>query len=150
MSLGKLFKTNAKAEREGVFFDYGPNEDLVPKDGGEAPTMRFRLARAGGANLGYVKALERITRPFKKAIQTDNLSNDRAKALDRQAFIEACLLGWENITLENEVLGFSKENAEKLFTALPELYDDLRSQAGNFALYRDEQREADLGNSGGS
>jgi hypothetical protein len=147
MSLEKLFKTNKKMEREGILIDYGPNEDLP---GDPPPSIRFRVARSGGSNVAYSKVLERITKPWKRALQNGQVSNERAKEMDREAFIEACLLGWENVTLGGQVLEFSAANAKVLFETLPDMYDDLREQAGSSALFREETREADLGNSGTS
>ena len=147
MSLEKLFATNKKMEREGIFIDYGPNEDMP---GDPPPSTRFKVARSGGSNVAYGKVLERITKPWKRALQNGQVSNERAKEMDREAFIETCLLGWDNVTLGGKVLDFSKENATVLFTALPDLYDDLRDQASSSALFREETRDADLGNSGTS
>lgn len=149
MSLAKLFKTNPAMERDGILVDYGPNEELPLVDGAH-PQMRFKIARAGGANQAHNKAVERLIKPHKRTVQTGNLSNELAKSIDRAAWMETCLLGWENISLEGEVLDFSKENAERLFNALPDLYADLREQSNNMALFREEVLEADLGNSGRS
>ena len=149
MSLSKLFKTNSNMEREGILVDYGPNDDL-PEVDGKRPTMQFRVARAGGANQAHNKAVERLIKPHKRAVQTGNLSNELAKTIDRTAWMETCLLGWSNITLNGQVLDFSKENADALFAELPDLYADLREQSNNASLFRDEVLEADLGNSGRS
>jgi hypothetical protein len=75
MSLEKLFKTNKKMEREGILIDYGPNEDLP---GDPPPSIRFRVARSGGSNVAYSKVLERITKPWKRALQNGQVSNERA------------------------------------------------------------------------
>jgi len=47
-------------------------------------------------------------------------------------------------------MDFNKENVLKLFEDQPDLFADLREQAKNVALFRDEVRETDLGNSGKS
>lgn len=152
MSIYKLFKTSKKLEKDGVVIDYGPNEDIPPAKPGEPhPSMSFRLARAGGANQNFAKALEQATKPYKKMIQTGNLSNDIANKLYRDAFIAHVLLGWENVTNEaKELVAFGKDAAERLFTDLPDLFNDLKEQSQNIALYREEVLEEDLGNSGGS
>lgn len=151
MSLFKQFKTDNNLEKGGINVDYGPNADLPAAAGGEQPHIIFRVARSGGANVNYTKAMERLARPFKKAIQHGSLSNEQAKQMDRTAFLETCLLGWENVTgPDGAPLEFNRANAEMLFSSLPDLYDDLREQANNSSLYREELREADLGNSGRS
>lgn len=146
MSLSK-FKTNSRIEKEGVLVDYGPNEDLPDK-----PQMRFRVARSGGANVAHEKALEQLTKPLKKMIQTGNLSNTQAKDIQRKAFLQTCLLGWEGVSMpgSSEPLKFTKENAEALFKVVPDVLADLIETAANASAYREEQLEADLGNSGGS
>lgn len=150
-ALHKQFKTDPAIEKGGITLDYGPNDDLPKGEDGEHPTIQFKVARAGGANNEFVKALERSTKPYKKAIQTGTLSNEIAKKLDRDAFLDTCLLGWSNVTdKDGNLLEFSRQAADKLFTELPELYADVREMANNMALYREEVREADLGNSGRS
>lgn len=149
MSLEKLFKTNANLEVSGVVIDYGPNDDLPAGPEGKPP-IQFRIARAGGANQAHNKALTQLTKPHRRAIQLGQLTNDLAKNIDRQAWLDSCLLGWNNVTLGGEPLEFNRENAERLFTALPDLYADLREQSNNMALFREDVLEADLGNSGRS
>lgn len=148
MSLSK-FKTSKKIEKDGVLVDYGPNEDMP---GPPHPQMRFRVARSGGANVAHEKVLEQLTKPFKRLIQTGNLSNAQAKDIQREAFLRTCLLGWEGVSMPGsaEPLKFSKENAEALFKEVPDILADLIEAAGNASLYREELLEADLGNSGGS
>lgn len=151
MSLHKLFKTDKKRERDGVYIDYGPNEDLPEGEDGRRPTMRFKIARAGGSNNEYNKAIERLTRPHRRAIQTGNFGNDQAEALFREAFIAHVLLGWEGVTGEDKaIIPYSKKAAEKLFAEMPDLLAALREEASNASLFREELRETDLGNSGGS
>lgn len=148
MSLHKLFKNDVNLEKNGIWIDYGPNDDLA---GTPPPSQRFRVARSGGSNMAYNKALEHITKPFKRALQNGQVSNERAKLMDREAFLDTCLLGWENVTnADGQLIEFSKANAVALFDELPDLYDDIREQANNASLYREEVREADLGNSGTS
>lgn len=151
MNLHQMFKTDPALERDGIIVDYGPNEQLPTGEDGESPSIKFRIARAGGNNLAYAKALERLTKPHRRLIQSGQLSNDLAKTISRAAFLDTCLLGWENVTDEaGNVLPFSRENAERLFNELPDLYTDLSEQAANASLFREELREADLGNSGRS
>lgn len=143
MSLYKQFKTDANLERDGILIDYGPNSKDLP--------TRFRLARAGGQNKAYAKALEKATRPHKKSIQMGSLDNNIADRIFMEVFVDTVVLGWENVEDENgNDLEFTRENVLKLFTDLPDLYQDLREQAQNASLFREELLEEDLGNSGGS
>lgn len=151
MGLHKQFKTDQNMERDGIIIDYGPNDDLPKGEDGQHPPMRFRIARAGGANQAFNKTLERLTRPHRRAIQSGNMSMELSDKLYRQAFIESILIGWDNITTaDGQPLPYSPENADKLFTDLPDLYTDLREQSNNASLFREESLQEDLGNSGKS
>ena len=140
-NLYKQYRTDSNLETSGIFLNYGPNSHGDP--------MRIRIARAGGANKAFSKALERITRPHRRAIQTGTLSNDLADSLMKEAFAETVVLGWENIEgPEGEILDFTKENVIRVLDDLPDLYADLREQANNVALFREAILDDDLGNSG--
>ena len=67
MSLYKLFKTDEKLETDGVWLEYGQTEEGKP--------IRIKIARAGGRNVAFAKALEKATRPYRKAIQTGTLDD---------------------------------------------------------------------------
>jgi len=141
MSLYKQFKTDKKLETEGVILEYGLNSKKQP--------MRIRVARAGGANVAFSKALERATRPHRKALQSGTMDNKLADSIYKDVFAETVLLGWEGIEDENgEAMAFNKDNVVKLFTDLPDLFADVREQAQGIAIFREEVREDDLGNSG--
>ena len=141
--LYKLFKTNENLETDGIFIEYGYAANDKP--------IRIRIARAGGRNTAFAKALEKETRPHRKALQTGLLDNKTADALYRKVFAETVVKGWENVTdAQGNTLEFSPANALKLFNDLPELFDDLREQASMVSLFREEVLEDSLGNSGKS
>jgi len=143
MSLYKLFKTDESLETDGIWIEYGTNEKGEP--------IRIKIARAGGHNSAFSKALEKATRPYRKAIQTGMLDNKTADRLYKEVFAETVVLDWINVEgPDGEPREFNKDNALKLFEDLPDLFADLREQASNVALFREEVREADLGNSGKS
>lgn len=143
MSLYSMFKTDAGLETDGILIEYGEASNAQP--------VRFRIARSGGQNTVFTKALEKATRPYRKAIQNGMLDDKTADKLYKGVFAEHVLLGWENVEGEDgKPIQYSKENALKLFKDLPDLFLDLREQAGNVSLFRQEVREADLGNSGKS
>ena len=138
MSLYKLFKTNENLETDGIWLEYGQTADGKP--------IRIKIARAGGHNVAFSKALEKATRPYKKAIQTGMLDNKTA-----EVFAETVVLDWINVEgPDGQPMYFNNENVLKLFEDLPDLFVDLREQSANVALFRDEVRETDLGNSGKS
>ncbi len=143
MSLYSLFKTDESLETDGILIEYGEASNGEP--------IRFRIARAGGQNTVFTKALEKATRPYRKAIQTGMLDDKTADKLYKGVFAEHVVLGWENVEgPDGKPIEYSKENALTLFKDLPDLFLDLREQAGNVSLFRQEVMEADLGNSGKS
>lgn len=149
-NLRKMFGTSSTLEQSGVVIDYGPNEDLPPGPDGVRPSMQFRVARAGGANLNHKKSVTKQIAPHKRAVQIGALSVELAQKIDREAWLESCLLGWDNVTLDGEKLDFTRENADRLFAELPELYNALREESNNISLFREDELEADVGNSGPS
>lgn len=146
MSLYKQFKSDPALERAGVLIQYG----FVQTPEGEPDSSRpicFRIARAGGANVAYQRRVEAKVKPYRRQIQTETIDPKVAENLMMEVFCETILLGWENVQDANGVdLPFSKENAVKLFTDLPDLYKDLQEQANKAALFKAELLEADAGN----
>jgi hypothetical protein len=139
MSLYNQFETNKEAEIEGVEVQYGANADKT------VPT--FRISRMSKANKKYTKALERATRPHRRAIELETMNNDLAERLFMGVFVDTVLLGWSNVQdREGKNIAFNKENALKLFTDLPELYDDLQEKAKKASLFREEAIEEEAGN----
>lgn len=139
MSLYKTFKTDKGVEVSGVILDYGKNKAGLP--------VTIRIARAGGANTRYAKLVEAKTKPYRRQIQNDTLDPGVAEGLLREVYAEAVVLGWENVEDENgKPLPFNKENCIKVLNDLPDLYADIRDQAGKIAIFRSDILESDAGN----
>lgn len=139
MSLYKQFKTDTDLERSGVLVQYGLNSKKQP--------ISFRIARAGGANVAYNKRLDILTKPYHRQLQSGNTDPELMEQLVREAFIDKVLLGWEGVEDESgEPMAFNKANAEKLFADLPDLYKDLQELSMKSALFKEVQREEELGN----
>lgn len=138
MSMYKQFQTDPQVEISGIYVDYGE--------------FRVLLARTGGANTRYLKALDAETKPFRRAIQNELLDVDRIRVLAQRAFVNTCVLNWEvkrgdqwvqgiEASEGEELLEFTKENVFLTFKNLPDLAQDLENQAGKSALYRAEVLE---------
>lgn len=139
MSLYRQYKSDETLEKGGVLVQYGFTDDNRP--------IAFRIARAGGANASYAKRVEAKVKPYRRQIQTETIDPKVAEKLMMEVFVETVLLGWENVQDEaGKDLPFSKDNAIKLFTDLPDLYKDLQEQAGKASLYRAEILEVEAGN----
>lgn len=138
MSLYSLFKTNENLETEGIWIDYGTSG-------------RIKIARAGGQNTAYNKALQKAAKPYEAALKHKRMDTKTAEKISRQVFVEHVILGWEDICdEEGNELEFSVASVNKLLDDLPELYNDLVAQASDMALFREEVLENNLGNSGKS
>lgn len=128
------FKSDVERERSGIWLDYG--------DAGE-----FLVARAGGANKAYEKALNRISKPHRRAIEAEAIDNDKAFDLMKQAFAEAIVMDWRGVTDEQgNPIPFSKEKCLWLLRELDDLFHALREDAHKAALYRASLREEAAGN----
>lgn len=139
MSLYSQFKTDATIEKEGIFVEYGANSKGLP--------IRFRVARAGGANSNFKKSFEKHSLPFRHLMRANKLDEETSMRITRLVFIESVLLGWENVEDKaGEPLEFSAANANMLFTDLPGLLLDLSGHAADSELFLEELRKADAGN----
>lgn len=149
MSMYKTFKTDDSLEKTGIFLDYGE--------------FRVTIARAGGSNKRFAKVLEAKTKPYRRAIQTEMMDQERGATLLREVYAEAVVLNWEvrdgedkdgnpkwrvGIELPDGTIGaFTKENVLLTFNNLPDLFSDIQEQAGKAALFRASIQEAEAGNS---
>jgi len=128
------FATDGKAEQDGIILDYG--------DG-----MEIRIARAGGSNTKFEKLVQKKLRPYDRQRQLDILETAVLRPVMREVYAEAVVLGWSGVTTrEGEPLPFTKENAIKLFTDLPDLFDDIVVQSQKASLFRQNVLEAEAGN----
>jgi hypothetical protein len=144
MGLYKTFKTDDELEKKGVVLNYGD--------------AKIRIARAGGSNDRYQKTLEALTKPYRRAIQTETLDNDTSREILRQVYARAVILDWQTKGADGEfakgiegadgtLLEVNVENIVKTFKALPDLFTDVIAQANQVSLFRSGDLEADAGNS---
>lgn len=139
MSLYNTFKTDRNLETSGVWLNYGPNSK-----GGD---QRIKVARAGGANKSFQKALTTKMRPFRRQLETGTMDVAVADTLMLDVYAETVVLGWENIEdQDGNELPFSVENVKQLFADLPDLAADVRSQAQEIAIFRADIAEASAKN----
>lgn len=147
MGLRKLFKTDERLESGGVWLDYGET--------------RIKIARAGGANKKFAKVLDKKTKPYRRAIATGTMPNDKADDILCETYAESVVLDWqtkvsgewkpgidpEDAGLQaGDLLPVISDNVLLALKALPELYRDIQGQAQQIALFRAELDEAAAGN----
>lgn len=128
-----VFRTDKSLEKEGIVLDYGD--------------FKIKIARAGGANAAFQKALAAKVRPYKRQLDAGTIPDDVAEKLFLDVYAESVVLGWEGVTDENgKPLPYSKENAVKLFSDLPDLFRDVQNQAASISNFRAEVTEDTIKN----
>lgn len=135
-----MFGTDANMEKQGIELDYG--------------AFAIRIARTGGANKRFARVLDTKMRPLRRAIQSETLDEAVAAKVMAEVFAEAVVLGWSSTEFgegkipgkDGEPLEFTKANVLNLFLDLPELFADVREQAGKASLFRQSELEADAKN----
>jgi len=139
MSLYKQFSTDKNLEKVGIVLEYGPNS--------KGEEIEIRIARAGGANKRYDTLLEVRLKPHRRQIQAETFSREQQEKIFLDVFAETVVLGWNNVEdADGNVMDFNKENVIKLFTDLPDLYEDVKAQSGKAALFRQQVLEEDAKN----
>jgi len=128
-----VFLTDKALEKEGIILDYGD--------------FKIKIARAGGSNAAFQKALVSKIRPFKRQIEAGAIPDGVAEKLFLEVYAEAVVLDWEGVTDEHgNPLPYSKENAVKLFSDLPDLFRDVQNQAAAISNFRAEVTEDTIKN----
>jgi hypothetical protein len=127
-NLDKMFKSDSSLEKEGVFFEI-------------AEGIRFKVRRFGGSNSEVKKAMVKYYKPHARLIERNLLPESKEREIYQKAFIDACLVSWEGVELDGELVEYSKEAAFRLFQELPELFETLVEHSQTVDHYRE-----DLGN----
>lgn len=134
MNIYELFGTDKSAETDGVVIDYGE-------------AGKFTIARSGGSNQQYKKALQNMYKANKHQIDTDTMADDVAEKKTLEIFVKHVLRGWEGVKdRSGKTLAFNEANAIKLLSEIDDLYADLRVQAGKISNFRAAELEADAKN----
>jgi len=144
MSMYEHFKTDAQTEKDGIWLDYG--EFMV------------RVSRAGGSNKDFQKTIEKMARPYRRAIATESLPREKSNEIMMAAYAAAVVRDWKvkdedgnwSHGIENpdggELLEVNADNVLATFKLLPELYADVQEQASSWALFKANLREEASGN----
>lgn len=147
MGLYQAYSTDKELEERGVILDFGDH--------------RVRIARAGGANLKFARVFEALTKPVRRAIHNESLSETKAKEIAHKAYAEAVVLGWDTPVEEDgkvvykpfiygpdgEEIPYSKENVVKVFTDLPDFYVAIKTEAERISNFRREAQADESKNS---
>jgi len=130
-NLDSLFKTNKQLEQSGVWFRISPE-------------TRFLLRRVGGDNPHYSEAMAKYHKPHAKMIELNTLSDNMKVEILAKIFCDACLVSWEGVEIDGQMVECNFENGVKLFKQLPDLFDTLFKEASKLDSYKESVQ--DLGN----
>ncbi len=136
------FKTSERFESEGIWLEFD--------------TFRVKMARAGGGNKRFARTLETLTKPYRRAIRMEEMSNDRSLAVLREAYADSIILSWEvkkgdewekGIEApDGSLLPFTKANVIDTLTKLPDLFQYIMDEATRMSLFRENIKEEESGN----
>jgi len=147
MGLYEKCRTDPALESGGVVFNY--------------PDLGFRVTgrRAGGANKGFNKALTRLTKDFKRAMDLDLVDNETLAPIMHEVYADEIIVPgtWETKVGDSYVAGIENESGEIVpqtrenviatFKALPIVFERIQEDANRQASYLASMREARSGNS---
>jgi len=129
-NLKKMFSTDKNIEKEGVILDYGD--------------FKVKIARAGGANKSYQKLFERLTKPHRRAIETETINEKLLGKIMHEVYAKTVVLDWEGVTDDNgDELPFTSETCIEMFQEMPDFYVDIFNQSNKIALFKQEVKETD-------
>lgn len=128
-NLDKLFKTDKKLEEGGVWFDI--NDETG-----------FLLRPFKQTNPRVKEAMARYYKPYAGQVELGTLDFKKNLEIQIKLFTDVCLVDWKGVDIDDKPVECTPENANKLFTALPDLFDTLWKHAQDYNNYRE-----DLGNS---
>lgn len=135
MGLYSSYKTDESLETAGIALVVGEN------DAGKK--ICIKIARAGGANKAFQRVLAAKTRPYRRQIDQNTMSNSVMESLICEVYADTVVLDWENVEDEQgNPMDCTRENIIKLFTDLPDLFADVRAGAADSSAFRAEILEA--------
>lgn len=133
-SIYDKFKTNKQAEQQGITLDYGDGQTI-------------QIARAGGSNIKFEKAVQAKMRKFGLQAKHELLEPEQMRTIFREVLAETVVLGWTGFTNEaGDELACNRENVITIFTDLPDLFDDVLEQARKASLFKDNILSDEAGN----
>ena len=127
MDIRKTFATDRQAEQDGVWVALG--------EGARVKVARFNNPR-------HRAVLDRLRRPYRSLLMAGrDLPDDVAEQMTVEAAVEALLLDWDGIDDNGAPLPFSKDNARRLLTELPDFRDAVAFLSMQAETFRREALE---------
>lgn len=128
-NLDGLFKTSEDLEKNGVWFEI-------------SDTIGFLLRPFKGTNPRVKAAVATYFKPYARQVEMGTLDQQKQIEIQIKIFVDVCLISWKGVEIDGKPEECTKENANKFFIALPDLFDALWKHVNDFKNYKE-----DLGNS---
>ena len=133
-SIYDIFGTDKSAEQDGIILEYGKG-------------LEIRIARAGGSNTKFEKAVQTKMRKYGLQAKHDLLDNEQMREVMREVLAETVVLGWKGFTdRAGTELPFNRDNCIQVFKDLPDLFDDVLEQSRKASLFKTMVLEAEAKN----
>lgn len=100
MGVAQQFAVNTSLEKQGTPFRCQPNPD------GTIPTLY--IARTFRDSTEYRKVFERVSKPYKNALDRDELSEEDDRFIATRTFAEVSVKGWDNMRLPQDFAGIGR------------------------------------------
>ncbi len=121
----EMFATSSDLEAGGIKLDYGE--------------FQITVARAGGGNRAFQKALRERTSPHRRLIDTESLPEDISRDLLVGVYADTIILGWKGVKgRDGKSMAFNRDNIVKLLKDLPDLFQDIQREASKFTNFKEE------------
>jgi hypothetical protein len=145
MSLYAKFETSVDREVEGIPFEF------------TEAGMRVTLARAGGANKAYGRAITSSSARIRRALETNTMTDADARKLLATAYADAVIKRWETLVdgewkdgiegPDGNLLPFNRQNVVDTLLNLPTLLETLKGCAEDWQIFLRSTIEGDAKNS---
>lgn len=125
---------------------FGTNKELETGKGVtlQYPGFSITIHRAGGANKKFAATLDQKMKPYRQRFERGLLDDDTSKKILLETYAEAVVIGWKDVKgPDGAPMEFKVENVVKLFTDLPDLFEDVKQQANQVSVFRDEQEKVE-------
>ena len=119
---------------------YATDGDLESKEGVwlKFPGgRRIHVLRAGGSNAAFSRTFSQAIKPYKRQMERNTMDREKSDELMIGVYLDSVILDWDGFTDDagNDV-PYSKTAAHELFTALPELFNDVVNFASDMATFQ--------------
>ena len=135
-SIFQVFGTNVKNEVDGVWIEYNFDDETK---------VEFKVARAGGSNPRWNAAIEKHTRQMRRVGKDiTKLTGEAQRKLNLDIYTDACLVDWRGDAfkeMDGTPIPYSRENARRIFTQVPEFLDTVMKEALATDNFKDEEGE---------